>query len=72
MVATKETKPNIRPWGSIAALLAACFATLVGLARDIDPEIILWRAVVAATLVGAVAAIAGSVAQSLQIRGARK
>jgi hypothetical protein len=60
------------PWGSIAALLAACFATVVGLVRGIDPEVILWRAIVAATLVGALTAVACRVALCVRGRASEK
>lgn len=49
------------PWGRAAALLAACFATLTGLVRGVDPDVILFRAVVAATLVGGLTAVAACV-----------
>jgi hypothetical protein len=49
------------PWGRVAALLAACFATLTGLVRGVDPDVILFRSVVAATLVGGLTAAAAGV-----------
>ena len=53
------------PWGSVAALLSACFATLAGVVRGIDPEVILWRAIVTATLVGVLTAVVVCVVQLL-------
>lgn len=46
-----------RPWGRIVGLLAACFVTLIGVARGIDPGIILLRAAVAAVVLGLLAAL---------------
>jgi hypothetical protein len=60
-----QSNQSAKPWGSVAALLAACFATIAGVVRGIDPDVILWRAVVTATLVGALTAIASCVAQWL-------
>jgi hypothetical protein len=60
-----QSKQSAKPWGSVAALLAACFATIAGVVRGIDPDVILWRAIVAATLVAALAAVANCVVQWL-------
>lgn len=60
-----QSKQSVKPWGSVAALLAACFVTIAGVMRGIDPDVILWRAVVAATLVGALTAVANCVAHWL-------
>lgn len=60
------------PWGSAAALLAACFATIAGLVRGIDPEVILWRAIVAATIVGTLTVVARTAAQWVQRGGSAK
>lgn len=48
------------PWGSVAALLAGCLVTLIGVIRGVDPDVILLRAVVAAVVLGVLATLAGS------------
>jgi hypothetical protein len=40
------------PWGRTTGLLAACLATLIGVWRGLDPEVILARAVSAGIVVG--------------------
>lgn len=72
MFGVQTRRKTVAPWGSVAALLAACFATVAGLVRGIDPEVILWRAVVAATLVGALTAFASVLAQWLSQRPSEK
>jgi len=72
MPGAKSNRSSPTPWVSVAALLAASFATMAGLVRGIDPEVILWRAVVAATLVGALAAVAGCLAHSVRNRVSEK
>jgi hypothetical protein len=65
---TRDIQPKqlAKPWGSAAALLAACLTTLAGVARGIDPEVILWRAGVTAMFVGTVTAVAVCVAAWLK------
>lgn len=41
-----------RPWGLTIALLMASFVTLVGVARGLDPDVILLRAAAAAVVLG--------------------
>ena len=41
-----------QPWGLVAGLLTASFATLVGIGSGLEPETILLRAAIAATAVG--------------------
>jgi hypothetical protein len=60
------------PWGSVAALLTACFATIAGLIRGLDPEVILWRAVVSATLVGSLTAVVCGVTQWVRNQASKK
>lgn len=70
---TKSRTPRrTPPWGSLAALLAGGFATVAGLVRGIDPDVILWRSLVAATLVGALTAVASAVAHSMQSKSSQK
>lgn len=53
------------PWGSVAALLASCFVTIVGVVRGIDPEVILGRAIVAAVVLGSLTSVASAVASKI-------
>jgi uncharacterized membrane protein len=50
-----------RPWGAVTALLTACAATLIGVARGLDPWVILCRATCAACVAGFVVAVAFAV-----------
>lgn len=43
-----------RPWARLAAMLMACYATLLGLWAQLDPETILLRAAASAAMVGLV------------------
>lgn len=63
MVDLQIRRKSAMPWGGAAALLAACFATIAGLVRGIDPDVILWRAIVAATAVGSLTVVAHVAAQ---------
>lgn len=72
MTGVSRNEKTITPWGSFAALMAASFATIAGLVRGIDPEVILWRALVAATLVGTLAAVANVIAHRAGPRETRK
>lgn len=52
------TSANPRqPWGRICGLLAACGVTLMGVVLGHDPDVILYRAVVAGIVIGVVALI---------------
>ena len=66
-----DAKPRqaAAPWGSVVALLGACFATIAGIVRGIEPDLILWRAVITAAIVGASTAVAICAAQWLQSPG---
>lgn len=48
-----------QPWGRLTGLLAACGATVIGITRDLDPDVILLRALVSGLVVGVVAAAVG-------------
>ncbi len=61
MAGPPETEGKNAPWGRISALLAACAATLIGVARGLDPDVILVRAIVAAGLLGALTLVVRSV-----------
>lgn len=45
-----------QPWGRMLGLLAASGAMLLGILRDLNPDVILVRALVAGIVIGAVAA----------------
>ena len=49
------------PWGGVVAILSACVVTLIGVLRGIDPDVILWRAVIAAAVLGSITAVANCV-----------
>ena len=72
MVDTQTRGKTTIPWGSVAALLAASFATVAGLVRGIDPDVILWRALVAATAVGSLAAAASVAAKWANVGVSKK
>ncbi|HID21394.1 MAG TPA: hypothetical protein EYP14_03220 [Planctomycetaceae bacterium] len=46
------------PWGWYAGLFCASLTVLLGVARDLDPDVILLRAVTAGTIAGASVAFA--------------
>ena len=43
-----------QPWGRLTGLLAAAAAMLIGVLRNLDPDVILQRAVVSGVVVGVV------------------
>jgi len=49
------------PWGKITGFLSACVVTLIGVVRDIDPDVILVRALAAGVIVGIMSAMAGKI-----------
>lgn len=50
-----------QPWGRLCGLLAACGAITVGMARELDPDVILLRAVIAGVAVGVIVSFVTSV-----------
>ncbi len=46
------------PWGRASALLAASLATLLGIARSVEPDVILERSLLAALITGLVIRLA--------------
>jgi hypothetical protein len=54
-------QPSRQPWGRLCGLLAACGAITVGIARQLDPDVILLRAVIAGIAVGAIVSFVASV-----------
>ena len=65
-------KRDTRPWGRVFGLLSACLVTLVGVARNLDPLVILQRAAIAGVSVGILAAAATALVGHLtQQRGTR-
>jgi hypothetical protein len=51
-------EPKTRqPWGRLSGLLAVCGAITVGMARDLDPDVILLRAAVAGVAVAGIVAL---------------
>jgi hypothetical protein len=43
-----------QPWGRLTGLLAAAAAMLIGVVRNLDPDVILQRALVSGLVVGVV------------------
>jgi Na+/proline symporter len=60
---TNRRIKRIGPIGKIIGLLTASFVALIGLAMGLEPQIILWRAVIASFLIGSVVAFGVSVIQ---------
>lgn len=51
-------EPKTRqPWGRLCGLLAACGAMTVGMARDLDPDVILLRAAVTGIAVSCIVSL---------------
>jgi uncharacterized membrane protein len=57
-----------RPWGRLGALLIACAVTLLGVARGLDPWVILCRATGAACIVGFAVAVTCTILTRLSKR----
>jgi len=53
------------PWGKMTGFLSACVVTLIGVVRDMDPDVILVRALGAGLIVGVMAAVAGRIVNRL-------
>ena len=67
---TKRRNP--RPWGRILGLLCGCIVTLVGVSSNLDPLLVLKRAVTAGLVVGLIGAIFTALVNRLSLRrGAR-
>ncbi len=45
-------KDTVQPWGRLVAMMTACFVTLIGALRGIDPLVVLKRAVLASLILG--------------------
>ena len=60
-MADRDLKPQrSKPWGSVAALAMACVATLIGVARGLDPDVVLLRAAGAAVMVAVGSSVAAA------------
>ena len=55
-----------RPWGPLLGLLAGCVVAVVGIARGLEPEIILLRCAGAALACGLVVGFLRALVQYLQ------
>ena len=62
-IANRRIK-RLGPLGKIASLLTAGLVSLIGLAMGIEPDVILWRAVIASVSVGCFVAFGVSVVQA--------
>lgn len=54
-----------QPWGRLTGLLAAAGAMLIGVLRNLDPDVILQRALVSGLIVGLVVGLLSRILQSL-------
>lgn len=54
-----------QPWGRMLGLLAASAAMLIGVVRDLNPDVIVVRALVAGVIIGAVAGVLTRVLTSI-------
>lgn len=61
----RKNSERSTPWGRVCALLAACFATLVGVASGLEPDVILLRSLLAAVAVGFVACATNATVRAL-------
>ena len=59
---------RIGPLGKIVGLLTASLVSMIGLAMGLEPEVILWRAAIAACLIGVLVAFGVSVVQAANDR----
>jgi len=50
-----------QPWGRMLGLLAASAAMMIGVVRDLNPDVIVVRALVAGVIIGAVAGVVSRV-----------
>jgi hypothetical protein len=57
MAVPSPSRGKRKPWGLTAGLLLACLVVLIGFVRGIAPDVILWRAFVAAVLLGVLASV---------------
>ncbi len=61
-IANRRIK-RLGPLGKIASLLTAGLVSVIGLAIGLEPDVILWRAIIASCLVGCFVAFGVSVVQ---------
>jgi hypothetical protein len=54
-----------QPWARAAALLIGCIVTFIGLAQHLDPEVLLFRVLVASTTTGVIIAAASACMRGL-------
>lgn len=59
-----NTSPQ--PWGRMLGLLATSGAMLLGILRDLNPDVILMRALVAGVIIGAVAGCVSRVLTTIE------
>jgi hypothetical protein len=58
------TTANRQPWGRACGLLAGCVATVVGVLREVDPDVILYRAMITAVVVAVAVRMVRSVMEA--------
>lgn len=54
-----------QPWGRLSGLLAAAGAMLVGVVRNLNPDVILMRAVVSGVVIGTVVGLLSRLLQRI-------
>lgn len=59
---------NARPWGRLLGLLCGCIVTLVGVVFNLDPLVVLQRAVIAGVSMGILGAVFAAVLNQLTFR----
>lgn len=62
---TTSTADRGQPWGRACGLLGGCATTLAGVVQQVDPDVIVFRATVAAIAIGAVVGLFRAVVQAL-------
>ena len=56
-----KKKIDRRPWGRLTGMLTACVVTVTGVVCGLEPNVILMRAAIAATVLAIAAAILATV-----------
>lgn len=54
---TSRKRNTTRPWGRAFGLLTACVVTLIGVSRNLSPDVIAIRAICSGLLIGGLAAV---------------
>lgn len=60
-----EPPKDNRPWGGVAALLAACLVTLIGVVYGVEPATIVLRAAAAGVLLGGLVSVVSALVKQV-------